>query len=151
MIPYATIGAGSLVIENDSVLLVSPNYGRAKGAWILPGGFVDPGESPETCAIRELKEETGQDGKIVVPFCVRFRLDPADVYWVYKVTRTADLPLVAQTDELFGVQFWSVQDALNSELVRPLTKYFLRAASDDSFDLTLPEPFSKTDSAYFIK
>lgn len=27
--------------------------------WELPGGYVDPGEDPATCAIRELEEEAG--------------------------------------------------------------------------------------------
>jgi ADP-ribose pyrophosphatase YjhB (NUDIX family) len=61
MKPISTIGAGCLVIEDKKILLVSPNYGKAKGAWILPGGFVEAGERPEMSAIRELKEETGLD------------------------------------------------------------------------------------------
>jgi ADP-ribose pyrophosphatase YjhB (NUDIX family) len=33
--------------------------------WTLPGGGIRFGESPETAVIRELDEETGQDGEIV--------------------------------------------------------------------------------------
>jgi ADP-ribose pyrophosphatase YjhB (NUDIX family) len=33
--------------------------------WTLPGGGIHFGESPETAVIRELDEETGQDGRIV--------------------------------------------------------------------------------------
>ncbi len=33
--------------------------------WTLPGGGLRFGESPETAVIRELGEETGQDGQVV--------------------------------------------------------------------------------------
>jgi 8-oxo-dGTP diphosphatase len=31
------------------------------GKWIVPGGKFEPGETPEDCVIREIKEETGID------------------------------------------------------------------------------------------
>jgi 8-oxo-dGTP diphosphatase len=33
---------------------------RLPGVWSLPGGLVEPGESPDAAAIREFEEETGQ-------------------------------------------------------------------------------------------
>ena len=38
------------------------------GVWEFPGGKCDPGESPETCVVREAEEETGLVVEIVEAF-----------------------------------------------------------------------------------
>ncbi|MFH8805415.1 NUDIX hydrolase [Streptomyces sp. NPDC017936] len=35
-------------------------YDRFRGQWELPGGLLEPGESPRQAAVRELAEESGQ-------------------------------------------------------------------------------------------
>ena len=76
---------GILFRGNSVLLLRKPNR-----TWDLPGGRIEPGESPETCLVRELFEETGltilpggyagawmrkRRGKPDV-FCVAFRCRP---------------------------------------------------------------------------
>lgn len=48
--------------HQDQVLLVKR---RDIPVWVLPGGGVDPGESPEQAVVREVLEETGLHVKIV--------------------------------------------------------------------------------------
>ena len=43
---------------NTQVLLIERGNEPFKGQWALPGGFLEMDETPEHCAIRELKEET---------------------------------------------------------------------------------------------
>jgi 8-oxo-dGTP pyrophosphatase MutT (NUDIX family) len=38
-------------------------HGVADFLWEIPAGKLDPGEAPEVCAVRELKEETGVTAK----------------------------------------------------------------------------------------
>jgi 8-oxo-dGTP pyrophosphatase MutT (NUDIX family) len=35
--------------------------------WVLPKGHIEPGESPEQAALREVREEAGIEGQIVAP------------------------------------------------------------------------------------
>src|SRR4030095_7643786 len=51
------IDVRAAVISENKILLVKE---RGDG-WTLPGGWVDPGESPSEAAVRETKEESGYD------------------------------------------------------------------------------------------
>jgi 8-oxo-dGTP diphosphatase len=59
--------AGPLDHPLTFALVVARHGGRAllvfnrwRQHWELPGGMIDPGETPRACAARELLEETGQ-------------------------------------------------------------------------------------------
>jgi 8-oxo-dGTP diphosphatase len=51
--------AGCLIVEDDRTLLIRRGFEPARGKWTFPGGYVDLGETPERCAIRETREEIG--------------------------------------------------------------------------------------------
>ena len=96
------LSAGILLFRQrdgrTEVLLIKPGgpYWRNKdaGAWMIPKGLVEPGETPAEAALREFAEETGLSlttipfplatvrqagGKIVEAFAVEGHLDPASV------------------------------------------------------------------------
>ena len=56
VIKHLTLGARCAVIVDDEILLVRHTY---VSGWQLPGGGVDPGETVEQAARREVFEETG--------------------------------------------------------------------------------------------
>ena len=66
--------------EHDRLLLMMTKAPDTSGAarWITPGGGVDPGESHEEAAVRELHEETGQVVAEVGPVV---RVDDFEVPW----------------------------------------------------------------------
>jgi len=53
------IGAGTVVVDNEHVLLVRNRFGVTRGRYLLPAGRVNPGEMPDLAAERETFEETG--------------------------------------------------------------------------------------------
>lgn len=55
------------LVENSrgEILFIQRGYGKEKGKWSLPGGFVDRGERSKHAAYRETKEETGLVVKVV--------------------------------------------------------------------------------------
>jgi ADP-ribose pyrophosphatase YjhB (NUDIX family) len=53
------VGIGLVLLRGETVLLVKRAKPPALGAWSLPGGRQELGETAEDCARRELLEETG--------------------------------------------------------------------------------------------
>jgi 8-oxo-dGTP diphosphatase len=55
--------AQCLIVRNNRILMTKHRY-DGREWWCLPGGGIDKNETPETAAIRELKEECNVNGKI---------------------------------------------------------------------------------------
>ena len=71
--------AYAVATDPDGRLLltrIAPEYPDA-GRWHLPGGGTDYGEQPGAALVRELAEETGQQGRVVALLGVASRRDPA--------------------------------------------------------------------------
>src|SRR5687768_13897521 len=58
------VGVAVLAFDDAGRLLVVRHTYRNNDPWGLPGGWMDRGEEPEQTALRELREETGFEGRI---------------------------------------------------------------------------------------
>jgi mutator protein MutT len=61
--PVAAVGA--VVLDGSQVLLIRRGQEPQKGAWSLPGGAVELGETLEEAVCREVLEETGLEVEVV--------------------------------------------------------------------------------------
>ena len=53
------LGTAVFAQREGKILLLKRALGALAGSWYLPGGSLDPGETLEECAARELREESG--------------------------------------------------------------------------------------------
>lgn len=101
---FTTVEAAGGVVENEcgERLMI-----RRNGRWDLPKGHVEPGETIETCAAREIREETGVGAGVVAPLCATWHAYwfPKTARWELKRTHwfllqaLGEAPLVPQTEE----------------------------------------------------
>jgi 8-oxo-dGTP diphosphatase len=95
--------AGGVVRRDDGAIAVvhRPRYDD----WSFPKGKLDPGESWEACALREVWEETGLRCELLDELSPTFYNDrkgrsKAVRYWLMEVTDAGELEVNDEVDEL---------------------------------------------------
>jgi 8-oxo-dGTP diphosphatase len=131
--PSDRIVTGSLVfaLHSDAVLLLKRNNMPHQGLWSPPGGKLEIGESPEDCAAREMREETGLSVTDLVLRGVLTVFDRAyPIHWllfVYRAKVSHDTPYPPLLDCTEGELRW-IPLADLEQYPRPYadTQYFPR-------------------------
>lgn len=101
--------AGVILAGRDGVLMVKRKFAPAAGAWCLPAGFMEYGETPERCAVRELREETGLNARLLGLFGVYAGVDDPRVRTV----------LILYTAERTGGRLLPGDDAIEARYFPP--------------------------------
>jgi 8-oxo-dGTP pyrophosphatase MutT (NUDIX family) len=102
--------AGGMVYNDNAAMLMI----FRRGKWDLPKGKLDPGESIEACALREVEEETGITGtipeeKLSTTFHVYDEYGKhilKESHW-YRMRSPGVQPLVAQASEQITAVEWT--------------------------------------------
>lgn len=100
-LPVIVAGGGLVYNPKKEILFIYRN-----GKWDLPKGKIEKGEDIQTCAVREVEEETGVTGIEIKKFITRtyhvfkrndkYRLK--ETYW-YEMYTDFDGPLIPQENE----------------------------------------------------
>jgi ADP-ribose pyrophosphatase YjhB (NUDIX family) len=101
--------AGVMLERRGAILLVKRKYAPRAGAWCIPAGFMEYGETPEHCAVREVEEETGLACRLTGLF---------GVYAGFDDPRTRAV-LILYTAERIGGRLRPGDDAVETDYFPP--------------------------------
>lgn len=105
-----------MIIKNGRVLMVYQTY-RGETFWTFPGGSIEPGETPEAAAVREVKEEVHLDVVAVRLLHCRPRKGAEGMYYCYlgkivagEMSLGSDPELKGQAQELHQASWLPLKD-----------------------------------------
>jgi ADP-ribose pyrophosphatase YjhB (NUDIX family) len=114
------VAAATITLWNNKIVLlkrgISPGYGK----WVIPGGFVDRGETLEEAAIRETLEETNLQVEITSLLNVYSYPGSTVIVVAFLAQTLGGLP--AACDETLEVDFFPYENIPWAELAFPSTR-----------------------------
>ncbi|MBQ8383369.1 MAG: NUDIX hydrolase [Clostridia bacterium] len=138
----------AVVIRDGKVLLARHTYGGGKGKLIIPGGYLEAGETPQEAVVREYLEETGV--KVAPRQIIGIRFNAHDWYVAFAADYVSG---EARSDgnENSEVLWIPVDEALLREDVPDLTKKLIACALERGKGLScIPYEGSNRNGPYSL-
>lgn len=133
----------AVVINDGKVLLARHTYGNGKNMLIIPGGYVNNGETPQNAVIREYREETS------IEICPReiigIRFNMRDWYIAFRADYISG-EATSDNDENSEVIWLPVDEALARDDVPDLTKKLIKATTSDKIGLVPTDYIGNTQN-----
>ncbi len=133
-----------VVIKDGKVLLGRHTYGGGKGMLIIPGGYVNFGETPQDALVREYMEETHV--KVNPTDIIGIRFNMHDWYIAFRAEYVSG-EATSDGDENSEVLWVEVDEALSREDVPELTKKLIQSALSTESGLNYTEYNGSTKHA----
>jgi 8-oxo-dGTP pyrophosphatase MutT (NUDIX family) len=109
--------AGGVIFENSQVLLILMLNLEGRKVWTFPKGHIEPGETSEAAAVREVAEETGFDCEITgelykaeYSFVRNGVMTDKDVRW-YMMKRMGGDGMPKTPDEVLDLKWFPLDEA----------------------------------------
>ena len=120
---YVRVGVATIIERRGRVLLIRRSGSHGAGTWATPGGHLDFGETPEQCAAREAREETGLEVADLSFVAITNDLFAAEqkhyiTIWM-RAGHSVGEPTIASAREMTELG-WFAWDALPAPLFLPL-------------------------------
>ena len=125
-----------VVIRDRKVLLARHTYGSGKNMLIIPGGYVNFGETPQQALKREFLEETKIEVEAIDIIGIRFNMH--DWYIAFKAEYISGEAL-ADNNENSEVLWLDIEEALSRDDVPELTKTLIASAVSERNGLSYKE------------
>lgn len=133
-----------VVVKDGKVLLGRHTYGGGNGKLIIPGGYVNVGETPQEALVRECLEETGVTVKPGNIIGIRFNMH--DWYIAFRAEYVSG-EAHSDNDENSEVVWMDINEALEREDVPELTKKLIQSAVSEERGLEYTEYSASTKNA----
>lgn len=96
------------------VLLIKDKVGFYQHRWSLPGGYLDYGEGPQECVVREAEEELGAKAEVVRFLRLDSQVVPTGYHFItfHYEGRLVDERLRLKEDEVEAAQWFALEQAV---------------------------------------
>ncbi len=124
--PRFPVSVKGVLLRDGRVVLV----GNSRGEWELPGGKLEPGETPQQCVAREIAEELD----------VRVDVGPLLDAWVYRIADGVEVVVLA-----YGCEAAAFPERLQSPEGRAVALFPPHALDG----IPLPHGYRRAIAAWF--